>query len=105
MLPLLTCPECQALQSLIVVARTRERLIASELLAAIDSASELEVARFFDPALKDPLVPRGAGPLIADRLYQRLAAELGSVTKPLGLSPQDFLVRVRKHVAAIAAAR
>lgn len=89
----------------LVVARARERLIAKELLAVIDSASELEVTRFFDPSLKDPLIPSGAGPLIADRLYQRLAAELGSVTKPLDLSPQDFIVRVRKHMTAIAAAR
>jgi hypothetical protein len=87
----------------LVIVRSRERLVANELLAVIDSASELEVARFFDPSLKDPILPPGSGPLIADRLYQRLAAELGSVTKPLSLPPQEFLARVRKHVEAIAA--
>lgn len=86
-------------------ARKRERLIARELLASIDSASTTEAARFFDPSVKDPLVPPGGGAFVSDRLYQRLASEAGSAAKPLLLTPQDFLSRARKHLLAMASAR
>lgn len=86
-------------------ARRRERLIAKELLASLDSASEIEEARFFDPALKDPLVPRGSGPYLADKIYQRLAAELQSSARPLQLAPADFLPRARRHLQDIASGR
>ena len=85
--------------------RTREPMLARELLASLDSSREAELARFFDPKVKDPLLPRGAGPYLADRLFQRLAAELGSGVKPLRLSAGEFLARARTHVSAMAAAK
>jgi hypothetical protein len=85
--------------------RAREALSARELLAALDSVRDSELARFFDAKVKDPLVPRGAGPFLADRLFQRLAAELGSGVKPLQLPPGEFLTRARKHLSAMASAK
>lgn len=89
----------------LTAARRRERIIAQELLASIDSASEREVARFFDPASKDPLVPPLGGVLVAEKLYQRVASEVGAPTRALLLTPQDFLARARKHLTAMANAR
>ncbi len=96
----LSVPEYQ-----LTAARKRERLIAKELLASLDSASEIEEARFFDPLLKDPLLPRAAGAWMADKVYQRLAIELGSTTRPLQLEATEFLPRARKHLQDIAAGR
>lgn len=75
--------------------RKREALLARELLAAIDSAAPVELHRFFSADVKDPLLPRGAGRYIADRLFQRLAQETGSLERPLRLSPAEFLQRTR----------
>jgi hypothetical protein len=84
--------------------RGREGLIAQELLAAFDSARESEAARFFDPTVKDPLLPAGSGPFIADRLYQRLTAELGSADKPLRLTPDELARRARRILSKMAGA-
>lgn len=81
----------------------REALIAQELLTALDSSSAAERERFFDPALKDPLLPPGAGPFIADRLFQRLAGDLGHPTKALQLTPDEFLRRARKVLPKLGA--
>ena len=89
----------------LVAARKRERALAQELLATLDSGSELEAERFFDPSLKDPIIPRGGGPLIADRVYQRVAQELTSMTKPLWLPPSEFLAAARKQLALMAQGR
>jgi len=83
--------------------RARDRLLAQELLASLDSARESELARFFDPKVSDPLLPKGAGPYLADRIYQRLAADLGSGKAPLQLAPADFLARARRILTAMAA--
>ncbi len=104
-------PEAQEQQVLAVTPeqltrlREREALISKELLSALDSASNSEVDRFFDPAVKDPVLPRGAGPFIADRIYQRLAAQLGSTSKPLELSPTEFLARARPILLELSAPR
>ena len=82
--------------------RARETLAAKELLAALDTSRPSETARFFDPAVKDPLLPPGSGLYLADRLFQRLSAELGSTIRPLNLSPAEFLTAARKHLALIA---
>jgi hypothetical protein len=85
--------------------RTREALAAKELLASLDTSRPSETARFFDPKVKDPLLPPGAGLYLADRLFQRLAAEQGSMTRPLNLPPADFLTAARKQLAIMAGAR
>lgn len=85
--------------------RSREALAAKELLASLDTSRPSETARFFDPKVKDPLLPPGAGLYLADRLFQRLAAELGSTTRPLNLTPAEFLLAARKQLAVMAAAR
>lgn len=82
--------------------RARVPLLAKELLAGLDSGSEAEAARFFSLDVRDPLLPPGAGPFIAERLYQRLAADLGSVDRPLRLSPAEFLQRARPALQALA---
>lgn len=79
--------------------RESQELITAELLASFDSARESEVSRFFDPDLKDPLLPRGAGVFIADRLFQRLALELGSATRPLTVSSATFVAFARSSLA------
>lgn len=84
------------------VLRSRQALIARELLAAMDSASETEAARFFSADLKDPLLPRGAGRFISDRIFQRLARQMGSLEQPLRMAPNDFVVRGRAHLEAMA---
>lgn len=75
--------------------RKRQALLAREALAAMDSSSPAGEARFFDPSLKDPLIPRGAGRFLADRIYQQLAMQLGSTKKPLMLSGAEFSRRAR----------
>ena len=85
--------------------RGHEPLIAKELLAALDSGSEAEVARFFDGAVKDPLLPAGAGPFVSDRLYQCLTRELGSTQKALQVDGAAFLSKARRHLAEMAAGR
>jgi hypothetical protein len=85
--------------------RGRESLIAKELLASLESAREVEAARFFDAAVKDPVLPPSSGPFIADRLYQRLSAEMGSIERPLRLSAPEFLQRSRKHLVEMTSAR
>ncbi len=85
--------------------RSRVPLMAKELLSGLDSGSEAERDRFFDEGVRDPLLPAGAGPFIAERLYQRIAADLGSVDRPLRLSPDEFLQRARPALQAIAAPR
>ncbi len=85
--------------------RQREAVIARELLASLDSASPTELARFFDPEVKDPILPPGAGAFISDRIYQRLAAKLGSTVQPLFLDPNDFLARARPLLVEMAQAR
>lgn len=84
--------------------RGREQLIAQEMLAGFDSARESEAARFFDPDVKDPLLPQGSGPFIADRIYQRLTAELSSADKPLQLTPDEFARRARRILATMSGA-
>jgi hypothetical protein len=76
--------------------RSREALLAKELLSALDSKNDAEAERFFDPKVKDPLLPSGSGLFLADQLYQKLAAELGSTTRPLELDPNEFSRRARK---------
>jgi hypothetical protein len=82
--------------------RSRQALLARELLAGLDSSSEAELERFFSDAVKDPLLPLGSGPFISERLYQRLAADLGSLERPLKLSPAEFLQRARPALQAMA---
>ena len=85
--------------------RSRQPLLAKELLAGLDSAKESEVGRFFGATSTDPLVPLGAGAFLADQLFQRLAAEDGSSTAPLRLSPADFPARARKVLGELAGGR
>lgn len=89
----------------LVALRARQALIARELLAGLESSSEAEAARFFSDDVRDPLLPPGAGPFIAERLYQRLAADLGSLDRPLQLSPDEFLQRARPALQALASAK
>ncbi len=82
--------------------KAREALVTKELLASLDSRLDTEAARFFDAEVVDPLVPSGAGWYVADKLYQRLAAEMGSATRPLSLPASEFISRARKHLLAMA---
>ncbi len=70
--------------------KAREALMAKELLASLDSGRESEAARFFSADVKDPLLPRGAGRFLADRVFQQLAERMGSAHKPLKLSAAEF---------------
>ena len=85
--------------------RNRQALLAKELLAALDSRSDAEAERFFDPKVKDPLLPSGAGLFLADQLYQKLAGELGSTTRPLELDAGEFARRARKILLELSQAR
>ncbi|MBX5481253.1 MAG: hypothetical protein IRZ16_05295 [Myxococcaceae bacterium] len=82
--------------------KKQQALIARELLAALDSANEAEVARFFSPDVKDPLLPRGAGRFIADRIFQKLARDVGSLERPLKMTPNEFQQRARPILADLA---
>ncbi|MBI3184302.1 MAG: hypothetical protein HYZ28_19385 [Myxococcales bacterium] len=85
--------------------RARQALAAKELLAVLDSGRESESGRFFDPEVKDPLIPSGAGLYLADRLFQRLAGELGSALRPLKLSSAEFVPSARRHLLEMASGR
>jgi hypothetical protein len=85
--------------------KKREALVAKELLASLDTNRSSESARFFDLTVKDPLIPAGAGVYLADRLFQRIAGELGSTTRPLSLSSSEFLRHARRHLIDIAEGR
>ncbi|MFL5320961.1 MAG: hypothetical protein ACJ790_14960 [Myxococcaceae bacterium] len=85
--------------------RKRQALIAREALTAFDSAQPAQRARFFDPKVKDSIVPRGAGAFLADRVYQQLAVQLSSATRPLRLSGADFQRRARAALEELASNR
>ena len=85
--------------------RSQRALIATEALAALESASEAELARFFDPELEDPLLPRGSGPFIADQIFQGLVLASGSAERPLWLPPAEFVPLARKRLTEIAHGR
>lgn len=70
--------------------RARLPLLARELLAAMDSAAPAQVGRFFGAASADPLVPRGAGALLAVELGAALTRALGSPEKAVRLTPGEF---------------
>ncbi|MGQ0504266.1 MAG: hypothetical protein ACT4TC_03025 [Myxococcaceae bacterium] len=79
--------------------KQRESLIAKEVLAAWDSASDEAAERFFGRG--DPLLPPGSGKFIADRLYVRL----GSSNRSLFVPASDFTRTARQTLQAMASTR
>ncbi|HVE82807.1 MAG TPA: hypothetical protein VND93_08155, partial [Myxococcales bacterium] len=77
--------------------RARLPLLARELLAALDSASPAQWDRFFGvgAASADPLVPRGAGALLARELGAAFIQDLGSASAAVRLAPGEF----RRHAS------
>lgn len=75
--------------------QARRPLLARELLASLDSAAPAQQDRFFGAASADPLVPRGAGALLARELGAAFIQELGSASAAVRLAPGEF----RRHAS------